>query len=212
MYKTILFDFDGTLVDTGEGIKKSVQYAARSLGFVEDDLEALRCFIGPPMREQWAKRYGVDAETIEKLMVKYRERYAAEGLYECEPYPGIEELLKALRGAGKVLLVATGKPTVYTDAILKNLGLDVYFDAVLGSELDGRRSQKSEVIAELLENRGYDGAVMVGDRDNDVRGATACGLPCIGVGWGYAEPGELMGEGAVMVIENTEELKNVLLG
>lgn len=212
MYKTILFDFDGTVFDTGEGILKSVQYSAESFGFYEPELEALRCFVGPPLRDQFMRRYGVDPETAEKMVAKYRERYSKVGLLECSVYPGVEALVKELKAAGKNVAIATGKPTAFTRSILERNGMGELFDSVLGSEFDGTRSKKSEVISELLAQYGAEGAVMVGDRDNDVLGARACDIPCIGVAWGYAEPGELLGAGAIALVETAGELKNLLLG
>lgn len=212
MYRTILFDFDGTVFDTGEGIMKSVRYAAEAFGYQEPDLEALRCFVGPPLRGQFMKRYGVDAGTAEKMVAKYRERYSVKGLGECSVYPGVPELVRELRSMGKNVAIATGKPTAFTVSILERAGYGELFDAVLGSEFDGTRSKKSEVISELLEKYGRDGAVMIGDRDNDVLGAKECGIPCIGVAWGYAEPGELLKAGAISLAETVDELKNILIG
>ena len=212
MYRTILFDFDGTVFDTGEGIMKSVRYAAEAFGYQEPDLEALRCFVGPPLRGQFMKRYGVDAGTAEKMVAKYRERYSVKGLGECSVYPGVPELVRDLRSMGKNVAIATGKPTAFTVSILERAGYGELFDAVLGSEFDGTRSKKSEVISELLEKYGRDGAVMIGDRDNDVLGAKECGIPCIGVAWGYAEPGELLKAGAISLAETVDELRNILIG
>ena len=211
MYRTILFDFDGTVFDTGEGIMKSVRYAAEAFGYQEPDLEALRCFVGPPLRGQFMKRYGVDAGTAEKMVAKYRERYSVKGLGECSVYPGVPELVRELRSMGKNVAIATGKPTAFTVSILERAGYGELFDAVLGSEFDGTRSKKSEVISELLEKYGRDGAVMIGDRDNDVLGAKECGIPCIGVAWGYAEPGELLKAGAISLAETVDELRNILI-
>ena len=211
MYRTILFDFDGTVFDTGEGIMKSVRYAAEAFGYQEPDLEALRCFVGPPLRGQFMKRYGVDAGTAEKMVAKYRERYSVKGLGECSVYPGVPELVRELRSMGKNVAIATGKPTAFTVSILERAGYGELFDAVLGSEFDGTRSKKSEVIAELLEKYGRDGAAMIGDRDNDVLGAKECGIPCIGVAWGYAEPGGLLKAGAISLAETVDELRNILI-
>ncbi len=211
MYKTILFDFDGTVFNTGEGIIKSVQYAARAFGFPADDCGALRCFIGPPLRATFMKFFGVDGETAGAMTEKYRERYSVEGLRECSPYPGVPELVRQLRAAGRTVCVATGKPTVFTRRILDMHGLSELFDDVLGSEFDGTRSEKSEVVSELLARWGGP-AVMVGDRDNDVLGAAGCAIPCIGVAWGFAEPGELEGAGAISVAGDTAELGALLLG
>ena len=212
MYKTILFDFDGTVFDTGEGIMKSVQYAAEAFGYHEPDWHALREFVGPPLTDTFAKRYNVDEETAKAMTAKYRERYRVKGLDECSVYPGVPELVQKLKAHGANVAVATGKPTAFTVDILERHGLGGLFDAVLGSEFDGRRGQKWEVISELLDQFGHDGAVMIGDRDNDVRGAKRCDIPCIGVAWGYAEPGELEREGAIVVVRDTSELEKLLIG
>ena len=211
MYKTILFDFDGTIFDTGEGIRKSVQYSAQAFGYDEPDYRALRCFVGPPLVESFMKRYGVDMETARAMTAKYRERYSVQGLNECSVYPGVPELVERLKKSGRRVVVATGKPTKFTVDILVRNGLGELFDDVLGSEFDGTRGQKWEVISELLERYGSEGAVMVGDRDNDVKGAKKCSIPCIGVSWGYAEPGELLSAGAIYLAETVDELENILI-
>ena len=120
------------------------------------------------------------------------------------------ELVQRLRDRGAKVVVATGKPTKFTVDILESAGLGGLFDDVLGSEFDGTRSQKWEVIAELLDRHGSEGAVMVGDRDNDVNGAKKCGIPCVGVAWGYAEPGELLAAGAVSLAQTVNELEDIL--
>ena len=146
------------------------------------------------------------------MVAKYRERYSVQGLNECSVYPGVPELVRELRALGRNVAIATGKPTAFTRSILERAGYSGLFDRVLGSEFDGTRSQKREVIAELLDGYGHEGAVMIGDRDNDVLGARACSIPCIGVAWGYAEPGELLGAGAISLVETVDELKNLLIG
>ncbi len=211
MYKTILFDFDGTVFDTGEGIMKSVQYAAEAYGYHEPDWRALRRFVGPPLVESFAKRYGVDEETARGMCAKYRERYSEKGLAECSAYPGVVELARWLRGQGAAVAVATGKPTAFAVDILRNNGALDAFDDVLGSEFDGTRNHKWETMEILLDKFGREDAVMVGDRDNDVVAAQRCSIPCIGVSWGYAEPGELLSTGAEVVVDSVEELKNILM-
>ena len=133
-----------------------------------------------------------------------------QGLAECSVYPGVPELVQRLRDRGAKVVVATGKPTKFTVDILESAGLGGLFDDVLGSEFDGTRGQKWEVIAELLDRHGSEGAVMVGDRDNDVNGAKKCGIPCVGVAWGYAEPGELLAAGAVSLAQTVDELEDIL--
>lgn len=189
---------------------KSVQYAAEAFGYQEPDWRALRCFVGPPLAESFAKRYNVDMETAKAMTAKYRERYGVTGVDECEVYPGVEQLVRELKALGMNVAIATGKPTAFTVEILRRHGLGDLFDAVLGSEFDGTRGQKWEVITDLLARFGRDGAVMIGDRDNDVRGAKRCDIPCIGVSWGYAEPGELENAGAIVVVNSVYELRNIL--
>ena len=156
------------------------------------------------------RRYGVDMEKARAMTAKYRERYSVQGLAECSVYPGVPELVQRLRDRGAKVVVATGKPTKFTVDILESAGLGGLFDDVLGSEFDGTRGQKWEVIAELLDRHGSEGAVMVGDRENDVNGAKKCGIPCVGVAWGYAEPGELLAAGAVSLAQTVDELEDVL--
>lgn len=212
MYKLVLFDFDGTVFDTGEGVMKCAQYAAEAFGYEEPDYKAFRGFVGPPLLRSFMSRYNVDEETGKAMIDKYRERYNGVGLTEAFLYPGVVELVRELRAAGKTVAVATGKPTGATREILKNNGLSDLFDDVLGSSLDGKRSEKWQIIEVLLEKFGREDVVMIGDRDNDVLGAKTCGIPCIGVSWGYAEPDELMNAGAICLVNNTQELKNILLG
>ncbi len=212
LYKTILFDFDGTVFDTGEGIMKSVQYAAEAFGYTEPDWRALRSFVGPPLVESFARRYNVDAETAKAMCAKYRERYASRGLDECRAYPGVVELARRLRAMGASVAVATGKPTPFTVDILRRHGALDAFDGVLGSEFDGTRNHKWETMELLLDKFGRESAVMIGDRDNDVLAAKRCGIPCIGVRWGYAEPGELESNGAIAVAESAGDLERMLLG
>ena len=211
MYKTVLFDFDGTVFDTGEGIMKSVQYAAEAFGYSEPDWTALRSFVGPPLVTSFARRYGVDEAKAKAMCDKYRERYRERGLDECSVYHGVIEAVRALRAEGRKVAIATGKPTPFTVDILSRHGVLDEFDGVLGSEFDGTRNNKWETIEILLERFGRD-AVMVGDRDNDVIAAKHCGIPCIGVSWGYAVPGELESAGAIAVADTPEELLKLLRG
>ncbi len=212
MYKTILFDFDGTVFDTGPGIMKSVQYAARAFGFQERELREYRRFIGPPLGQSFMAAFGVDEDTANAMVEKFRERYAPIGLNECSPYPGVAGLAGELRAAGRTVVIATAKPTVFARKILESHGMTACFDDILGAETDSAHSVKEQVIAAMLSRHGRDGAVMVGDRDNDVLGAAANSIPCVGVRWGYAEPGELESAGAIAVAGSPEELKAILLG
>lgn len=207
----ILFDFDGTVFDTAEGVEKSVQYALSKFG-IEAELDDLLCFCGPPLTDMFSQKYGMSTEQAELALAYYRERYKPIGWKECRPFDGMEELLRKLGAAGKTLAVATSKPEFFTNSILESYGMSDCFDFVGGSLFDGTRSKKWEVIDYVLAHYGIspDEAVMVGDRMYDVIGAKKCGVPCVGVRFGYAEPGELEEHGAVFIAENTDELYEYL--
>lgn len=209
--KNLLFDFDGTLFDTGEGIIKSVKYSARSFGFIEDNPEDLRSFVGPPLLDSFMNRYSIDEETGRKMISKFRERYGTLGINECKPYSDIFECIKELKSHGINILIATGKPTVHAKTILNNFDYTDLFDDILGSDLEGKLTQKKDIIAALIRKWGSDGSVMIGDRDNDVLGALANNLPCLGVAWGYAKEGELKKAGALEIFETPKALLYYLL-
>lgn len=213
MIRTILFDFDGTLFDTGEGILRSVQYALEGFGIHETDVARLRKFVGPPLFDSFTELYDMPPERAQKAVERYRERYQPIGVYECTVYPGIPELLEQLRAAGFRVAVATGKPTPLARTILQRFRMERLFDCVIGSEYDGSRSTKAEVVAAVLAETATppEAALMIGDRKYDVAGAAACGVPCLGVYYGYAEPGELEAAGAVDTVQTVAELSERLL-
>ncbi len=213
-YKFILFDLDGTLTDSGQGITKCVRYALMHFGIDEPDLDKLRCFIGPPFRESFMKYYGMsEAQSVEAIE-KYRERYRTTGIFENRVYDGIEDMLKFLKKNGKILVVATSKPTVFAIQVLTKYGLDKYFTLISGSELDGRRTDKAEVIQYTLNKLGIrdlSEVIMVGDRKHDIIGAKKCGIHSVGVRFGYAETNELETAGADYIADSVEELGKLLL-
>ena len=208
----ILFDFDGTVFDTAEGIMKCVKYALDKLG-IESEYSELKCFCGPPLVDMFMQKYGLSHDDAVKAVETYRERYRPIGWKECRPFDGMAELLHKLKAAGKTLAVATSKPEDFTNAILEDYGMADCFDFVGGSLFDGTRSKKWEVIDYVLGHYGIkpEEAVMVGDRMYDVLGAKKCGVPCVGVRFGYAEPGELEDNGAVYVAEDTDDLFDYLM-
>ena len=207
----ILFDFDGTVFDTAEGITKCVQYALNKMG-IEAELSELMCFAGPPLTEMFSLKYGMSESEAERATKLYRERYRPIGWMECKPFDGMHELLLKLRADGKKLAVATSKPTHLAQRILEHYNMTADFDLICGSEFDGTRGQKWEVIEYVLQRFGIspDEAIMVGDRKYDVLGAKKCGLDCIGVRFGYAEPNELEEHGAVYIAETADDLYNYL--
>lgn len=210
MYRVILFDLDGTLTDSGEGITKSVQYAIEKLGMGEYPLEELRSFVGPPLMEQFMKFCHISQERAKEAVGYYRERYSLVGLYENRPYDGISKLLKELKEQGYLLGVASSKPEYFVDKILQHFSLDSYFDAVVGSELSGQRTSKSEVVEEALRRLGVSDrrqeVVLVGDRKFDVLGARAMGIDCVAVSYGYGDMQELMEVNPVYISKSVEEL------
>ena len=212
MKNYVLFDFDGTVFDSAEGITKSVQYALGKMG-IEAELKDLMCFAGPPLDEMFSLRYGMSPEQAHRAVELYRERYTTVGWAECSPFPGMHELMGRLRKKGIKLAVATSKPRHFAQRILEKYGMQNDFDIICGSELDGTRGQKWEVIEYALSQFGIapSEAIMVGDRKYDVIGAKKCGVPCIGVRFGYAEPGELESEGAVYVAEDADDLYEYLI-
>ena len=188
MYKAIFFDLDGTLTESGEGITKSVQYALEKIGKPEEDLEKLKVFVGPPLMEQFMKYAGVDEATGRKAVEFYRERYEVKGIYENHPYESVEEMLQELKRKGYILAVASSKPEYYVTQILDYFKLSSYFDVVVGSEMNGARTSKSEVIEEALKRINMSDkrneVLMVGDKEHDVLGARAAGLDCVAVAYG----------------------------
>lgn len=216
MYDTILFDLDGTLSASGEGITKSVQYALERMGCPEPDLRKLEVFIGPPLTEQFMAYAGWDEGRARQASRYFRERYETKGIYENRPYPGVSDLLPALRQAGKTLCVASSKPEPFVRKILRLCGLDGYFADMAGARLDETGSRKDEVIADALRRLGRweerDGVVMVGDRSHDVLGARKLGLPCVAVTYGYGSRTELEAARPLALAASPAELEALLTG
>lgn len=217
MYNYILFDLDGTLTDPKLGITSCVQYALDKFGIKEPDRDKLEPFIGPPLSDSFREFYGFDDEKAKQAIAYYRERFSTIGLFENEIYPGIPQMLEELQKAGKHLAVASSKPTVFVTQILEHFEIRAYFEVIVGSELDGTRAKKEEVVDEALRQllRG-DAAkkrrdiVMVGDRKYDIEGAKAYHIASIGVTYGYAADGELEEADADVVVGTVEELGRVL--
>lgn len=210
MYKAIFFDLDGTLTESGEGITKSVQYALEKLGKPEEDLDKLRVFIGPPLMEQFMKYADVDETEARRAVEYYRERYAVKGIFENRPYDGVENLLRELKGRGYILAVASSKPEYYVTKILDYFNLSSYFEVVVGSEMNGARTSKTEVIEEALKRLNMSDrrkeVLMVGDKEHDVIGARAAGLACVAVGYGYGTKEELTAAQPLKIVASIEEL------
>lgn len=210
MKKTVLFDLDGTLTDSGEGIINCAILALEHFGLPIPTREEMRVFVGPPLYETFQK-FGVPADKTDEAIRVYRSRYIPTGMFENTPYPGVKELLEALKSEGYTLYVATSKPEEMSVTILEKFGLAPYFDRICGASTDTSRSTKDAVIAYLLAQSGAkEDMVMVGDTKYDVLGAKAHGIPTIGVSWGYGSAEEMMEAGAVGIADTTQQLLELI--
>lgn len=221
MFQFILFDLDGTLTDPKIGITSSVQYALRALGIEEPSLDRLEPFIGPPLTDSFREFYHLDEEQIQTAVEKYRERFANQGIYENEIYPGIADMLRTLKAGGRKLAIASSKPTEYVGRILDYFDIKKYFDIIVGSNMDGTRCKKEEVVEEALrqlipsgmpESEKRTAVAMVGDRRFDIEGAKAHGIFSVGVSFGYASEGELEQAGADRIVDTVDALLEALNG
>jgi phosphoglycolate phosphatase len=210
---TILFDLDGTLCDPREGIVRCLQHALRELGHTPPPDDQLPRYIGPPLCESFADLLNSsDAELVKQAVGLYRERFASKGMFENSVYPGINDLLERLHAEHCPLYVVTSKPTVFARRILSHFGLTAHFHEVYGSDLDGNRTDKSDLIAHVLEQEQIipSEAVMIGDREHDIKGALANGVQPIGVLWGYGSRNELTEAGASVLCSTPECLSDTL--
>ena len=211
MFRYILFDFDGTLYDTVEGIAKSAQYALEKLG-VSAELDELRCFAGPPLVDKFMEAYGLAHEKAWEARGLFQERYIPVGVYESRPFPGMKEFLAALKEKGLTLAVATSKPLDLAEHLLARAGMREYFSVVRGSSSDGNNNSKQEIVESVIASLGAEkeDCVLIGDTKYDVAGAHAAGVKCICVRYGYAAPGELEEAGADAIAEDLCELQKML--
>ena len=213
-----MFDLDGTLTDPKEGITKSVRHALNHYGIQVDDLDNLTPFIGPPLTDSYKKYYGFSDEQAWEGVLVYREYFSVRGWVQNKEYPGIKEMLEALKEAGRVLLVATSKPEEFAKKILDHFDMAEYFDFIGGADMGETRVRKADVIRYVLEQYGLDASpetlarcVMVGDREHDVLGARECGMDCVGVLYGYGDRREMDGCRPAWTADTVDELKDLLL-
>ena len=209
--RAVLFDLDGTLTDSGEGIINCATLALEHFGLPVPDRNAMRVFVGPPLRDTFLQ-FGVREADVEEAIAVFRGRYAKVGKFENVPYAGIRELLEALQAAGHRLFVATSKPEILAKEILAKFDLAGYFECICGATLDGSRDSKASVIAYLLElTGGVQNAIMVGDTAFDVIGAKEHGIPAVGVAWGYGSVAEMEQAGAMAIAKDPQQLREILL-
>lgn len=213
MYQTILFDLDGTLTDSGQGILNSVAYALEKMGIEEPDTANLNRFIGPPLYESFSRFYQLSPEDTQSAVDAFRVYFKEKGMFENQLYPGIIPLLEELRTAGKTLVIATSKPEIFAKQILEHFGIAHYFDVIAGASLDSSRISKADVISYAINQLEAfpKHAVMIGDREHDIEGARMHQLPAIGVLYGYGSKQEFEKAGATMIVETVQDLKRVLL-
>ncbi len=213
-YQYILFDLDGTITDPKLGITKSVQYALKHFKINVTSLDSLTAFIGPPLKQSFMEYYHFDEQNALEAIEKYREYFKETGIFENNLYGGMENLLHNLVGSGKKLFVATSKPTVFAQRILEYFKISQYFTFIGGSELDGTRSDKSEVIQYVLDQNDIsdlNNVIMIGDRKFDTLGAKEIGIDSIGVLYGYGDYDELTSTGATYLASNIDEVAEILL-
>lgn len=210
--RAVLFDLDGTVLASKEGIFRSASYALNRLSMSMPSEMEMLAFLGPPLAEGFGKVCHVPAEQIDDAIRYYREYYNNGGMFEAYIYEGIDSCLESLRKHGVKTYITTSKPRVYAEKILKRFDMDKAFDAIYGCELDGTRSHKSEVVAYCLADNDLSSSevLLVGDRHFDVYGAAECGVDCVGVTYGYGTERELRDAGTAYIAKTTRELQQLL--
>ena len=211
--KAILFDLDGTLIDSSEGITKSTQYALAHYGIIENDLSKFYKFIGPPLVASFKKYYDFPEEQAVEAVAVYRERYNKIGLFECSLYPGVRECIEKLKAQGYLIGMASSKPEVSCRRILEHFGILELFDDVVGATFDGRIDTKEEVLNEVMRRWSdvpKDEMCLIGDTMFDVEGANQVGIRTVAVNFGFGNVQEMVEAGAVAVCDGMEKLPEIV--
>ena len=214
-YKYVLFDLDGTLTDPAVGITTSVAYALKKFGIEVEDISTLNHFIGPPLLDTFMEDYGFSKEKAQTAIDYYRERFRVKGLYENVVYDGVFDMLEELKNGGREIILATSKPEPFAREILRHFRMEKYFLFIAGSNFDGTRTAKAEVIEYALENAGVtnkSACIMIGDRKHDIIGAQKTGLNSIGVLYGYGSREELENANATYIAETVEDITKLIMG
>ena len=214
MYKSVIFDFDGTICDTGEGIKKSAKYALDAFNIPSDDWQTLDCFIGPPLLVTFQEQFKQSAADADLLVQKFRERYTNTGIYECELYNGIKQLLINLKVDGIKIGIASSKPQVFVETLLNKFAIAKYFDSVCATSFAADCESKQNIIARCLKELETEpkDALMVGDRFYDIDGAKADMVDGAGALWGYGSKFEFIECGAKYIVDKVEDIESIALG
>lgn len=213
-YSAVIFDFDGTICDTGEGILKSAKYALESFGYEAPEYNELTCFIGPPLLITFQEKFGADPARADELVRKFRERYTNKGVFESRLYDGIKELLISLKKDNIKIGIASSKPQDYIETLLDRFGIKSYFDAVCGVTFTADCEAKTSIIARCQKQLGVTGnkCLMAGDKKYDIEGAKTNIIDSVGVLWGYGTKFELIEAGAKFIVDKVEDIASVALG
>lgn len=207
--KVIIFDLDGTIIDSQEGVTNCVKYALESFGIVENDMDKLRKFIGPPLENSFQEYYGFSKEEAQKLVVKYRERYQEVGILECDLYKDTKQTLSSLKEKGYTISLGSSKPENYCKKILEHFELTSYFDEIVGAQLHGTRNEKADVLKEVIKRLNIcdlSQVTLVGDTKFDAIGAREVGIDCLGVSYGFGSREELLLNKVVKVVCSMKEV------
>ena len=213
-YSAVIFDFDGTICDTGEGILKSAKYALEAFGYNAPDYEELTCFIGPPLLIIFQEKFGADAARADELVKKFRERYTNKGVFESKLYDGIKELLISLKKDDIKIGIASSKPQEYIETLLDHFGIKSYFDVICGVTFTADCESKASIIARCQKELNIAGneCIMVGDKKYDIEGAKTNLIDSVGVLWGYGTKFEHIEAGAKFIVDKIEDIEAVALG
>lgn len=205
----ILFDLDGTLLNTEEGISKCVRHALEKFGIQEEDQKKIRRFIGPPLFDSFQREYGFSEEDSWKAVTYYRERYDDIGVWECKLYPQVEETLQKLSEQGYRIGVASSKPEKFCPLLMKHFGIDKYFEVIGGATSDGKAGSKAAVLEDVLKRFGVtdkNQVVLIGDTRYDALGAKEVGIDCIGITYGFEQDMDSMREAGAHICDTLEEV------
>ncbi len=211
--KAVLFDLDGTLIDSSIGITRSVQHALNHFGIEETDTVKLRSFIGPPLAESFQKYYNFSDEQTAEAVLKYRERYKTKGILECRLYPGVDHCIRTLKGQGYLICLASSKPETFCKQILENSGILGLFDEVVGATFDGTRGNKEQVLEEVFrrwKRIPKESVCLVGDTVYDAKGAKDAGIFFVAVTFGFGNLEEMKAAGVDAVCSKMDELPEII--